>query len=123
MADLKYSLSAADIHLVSLGENMVGIIHPCKIYGAMAVGRPILFLGPQPSHISDILQQQPIGWHIAHGNVAAAVDTIKTIRNTPQAELARMGRKAQRLLKETLSQEILCGRFCDELERSCCGSQ
>ena len=123
LADLKYSLSAADIHLVSLGENMVGIIHPCKIYGAMAVGRPILFLGPQPSHISDILQQQPIGWHIAHGNVAAAVDTIKTIRNTPQAELARMGRKAQRLLKETLSQEILCGRFCDELERSCCGSQ
>ncbi|MDA8377710.1 MAG: glycosyltransferase family 4 protein, partial [Planctomycetia bacterium] len=120
LADLKYSLSAADIHLVSLGENMVGIIHPCKIYGAMAVGRPILFLGPQPSHISDILQQQQIGWHIAHGNVDAAVATITTIRNTPQAELARMGRKAQRLLKETLSQEILCGRFCDHLESSCC---
>ena len=117
LAELKYSLSAADIHLVSLGENMVGIIHPCKIYGAMAVGRPILFLGPQPSHISDILQHEQIGWHIAHGNVAAAVEVIKTIRNTPQAELARMGRKAQRLLKETLSQEILCGRFCDELER------
>ncbi len=117
LAELKYSLSAADIHLVSLGDNMVGIIHPCKIYGAMAVGRPILFLGPQPSHISDILQHEQIGWHIAHGNVAAAVEVIKTIRNTPQAELARMGRKAQRLLKETLSQDILCGRFCDELER------
>ena len=120
LADLKYSLSAADVHLVSLGENMVGIIHPCKIYGAMAVGRPILFLGPQPSHISDILGEQAIGWQIVHGNVDEAVATIVKIRNTPQAELARMGRKAQRLLRETLSQEILCGRFCDQLERSCC---
>ena len=116
LADLKYSLSAADVHLVSLGENMVGIIHPCKIYGAMAVGRPILFLGPQPSHISDILQKEQIGWHVAHGNVDAAVATIEKIRNTPQADLARMGRKAQRLLKENLSQQILAGRFCDSLE-------
>ena len=29
----------ADVHVVSLGEKMVGIIHPCKIYGAMAVAR------------------------------------------------------------------------------------
>src|SRR6185503_10863307 len=45
LADLRYSLSAADVHVVSLGENMVGIVHPCKIYGAMTVGRPILYFG------------------------------------------------------------------------------
>jgi hypothetical protein len=44
LADLRYSLSAADAHVVSLGADMVGIIHPCKVYGSMAVGRPILFL-------------------------------------------------------------------------------
>ena len=38
---------------------MVGIIHPCKIYGAMAAARPILFLGPNPSHISDLLETSP----------------------------------------------------------------
>ena len=32
--------------VVSLGDDVVGIVHPCKIYGAMTVGRPILFLGP-----------------------------------------------------------------------------
>jgi hypothetical protein len=27
-----------------------GIIHPCKIYGAMTVARPILYFGPLLSH-------------------------------------------------------------------------
>ena len=33
---LRYSLSAADVHLVAMGDDMVGIVHPSKIYGAMA---------------------------------------------------------------------------------------
>ncbi|MCA9310139.1 MAG: glycosyltransferase family 4 protein, partial [Phycisphaerales bacterium] len=43
MSELKYSLSAADVHVVSIGNDVVGIVHPCKVYGAMAVARPILF--------------------------------------------------------------------------------
>lgn len=113
---IKFSLSAADVHIVSLGDNMVGIIHPCKIYGAMAVGRPILFLGPKPSHVSDILDQHPIGWHIAHGDVAGACRVLLEIQATPQNQLAEMGRRAQRVLHETMSQEALCGRLCDDLQ-------
>ena len=26
--------------------------HPCKVYGAMALARPILYMGPKPSHVS-----------------------------------------------------------------------
>ena len=116
LADLRYSLTSADIHVVSLGEGMVGIIHPCKIYGAMAAGKPILFLGPQPSHVSDLLQSHPIGWHIAHGDVAGAVATIKRIRATDRATLKSMGDKAQSVLRRDLSQEFLCGIFCDRME-------
>lgn len=115
---LKYSLSAADVHIVSLGDNMVGVIHPCKIYGAMAVGRPILFLGPAPSHVRDILDKYAIGWHIAHGDVAGARRVLLEIQATPQPQLAEMGRRAQIVLRQTMSQEILCGRLCDGLERS-----
>jgi hypothetical protein len=118
LESLKFSLSAADVHLVSLGENMVGIIHPCKIYGAMAAGKPILFLGPSPSHIADIFQEHEIGWQIRHGDTNGAVEAIMRIRSTPQAQLSRMGRNAQHLLRERLSQETLCNRFCDRLEHA-----
>src|SRR5207244_2973591 len=116
LADLRYSLSAADVHVVSLGEEMVGIIHPCKIYGAMAVARPILFFGPRPSHISDLLDAHRIGWHVGHGDVAGAVETIRRVKSTSVAELQPMGELAQRILGESLSQDALCGRFCDALE-------
>ncbi|MFT3789031.1 MAG: hypothetical protein QM770_23130 [Tepidisphaeraceae bacterium] len=113
---MRYSLSAADVHVVSLGSEMVGIIHPCKVYGSMAVGRPILFLGPAPSHVSDLLDTHRIGWHVAHGDVDGCVNAIRTMRNTYAGELAAMGDRAQMALSASLSQDILCGRLAGKVE-------
>ena len=52
---LSAALSAADMHVVVMGDRFVGTIHPCKIYNALAVGAPILYLGPEHSHVADIL--------------------------------------------------------------------
>lgn len=114
---IKYSLSAADVHLVSLGEPFVGVIHPCKVYGAMAVGRPVLFLGPEPSHISELLAQGGgMGWRIAHGDVAGAIAALRTIRHTPPEALRAMGQRGKALLAGAVSQQLLCGAFCDRLQ-------
>ncbi|MGD0542402.1 MAG: glycosyltransferase family 4 protein [Tepidisphaeraceae bacterium] len=118
LAELKHSLSAADVHIVSLGEEMVGIIHPCKIYGAMAAARPILFLGPRPSHISDLLDQHDIGLQIRHGDVAGAVEAIRRFHGMSSAQLQSMGRTAQTALRQSLSQDLLCGRVCDAVEQA-----
>jgi putative colanic acid biosynthesis glycosyltransferase WcaI len=118
LAELKHSLSAADVHIVSLGENMVGIIHPCKIYGAMAVGRPILFLGPRPSHIGDLMDSHEIGLHVRHGDVTEAIDAIRRLHGMSPGQLRSMGQTAQRVLRESLSQGLLCGRLCDAVERA-----
>jgi len=116
LADLRFSLSAADVHVVSLGQEMVGIVHPCKIYGAMTVGRPILFLGPRPSHVADILEENPIGRQVSHGDVPACAAAIQSFLETPPATLAEMGDTAQRVLTQRFTQVHLCGRFCDALE-------
>ncbi|MDB5319427.1 MAG: glycosyl transferase group 1 [Phycisphaerales bacterium] len=119
IAELRFSLSAADIHVVSLGDAMVGIVHPCKIYGAMTVAKPILFFGPSPSHIMDLLDQHSFGWHVPHGDVPKAVETIREIRGLPRQRLQAMGQLAQQVLRDNLSQERLCARFCDALEDKC----
>jgi glycosyltransferase involved in cell wall biosynthesis len=117
LTELRYSLSAADVHVVSLGEDMVGIIHPCKIYGAMAVGRPILFLGPRPSHVADILEAHRIGWHVSHGDVAAAQRAIDEAQAVGSATLTAMGNTARAVLDQRLTQELVCGQFCDAIEK------
>jgi colanic acid biosynthesis glycosyl transferase WcaI len=118
MEDLKHSLSAADVHIVSLGQNMVGIIHPCKIYGAMAVARPILFLGPKPSHISDLLDKHDIGLQIPHGDIPAAITAIRRLKEMPPTQLRSMGQAAQTILGQSLSQSQLCSQLCDFVENT-----
>jgi glycosyltransferase involved in cell wall biosynthesis len=113
---LRQSLSTADVHLVSMGSAMVGIVHPCKVYGAMAVGRPILLLGPRESHIGDILARHEIGWQVDHGDVEGMLRTIHAILATTPEELRRKGRLAQQVVRQEFSQELLCGAFCDVVE-------
>ena len=117
LEEIKYSLSAADVHLVTVGDEVVGVVHPCKVYGAMAVARPILLLGPDPCHVSDLIDEHGLGWHISHGDVDGAVTMIRRILETTPAELQARGRRGRAVVDTTLSKDTLCGRFCDVLER------
>ena len=75
------SLSAADVHLVVMGEPFVGIVHPCKIYNILAIGSPFLYIGPSPSHVTDLVEQlggesNCIG-SLRHGEISALVTQIR----------------------------------------------
>jgi colanic acid biosynthesis glycosyl transferase WcaI len=117
METLRFSLSAADVHLVAVGEKIVGICHPCKIYGSMAVARPVLSLGPAECHASDILAEGDIGWAIEHGDVGKAEKVIREIYATAEEERMRMGRNAREMVDREFSKQSLCGRFADVVER------
>jgi colanic acid biosynthesis glycosyl transferase WcaI len=51
------SLAASDIQVIILGDQLVGYTHPNKIYGALFAAKPILYIGPKESHVSDILKE------------------------------------------------------------------
>ena len=53
LQSLAGSLSAADLQAVVLGTAMVGVIHPSKLYNILAVGTPLLYIGPPESHVTD----------------------------------------------------------------------
>jgi colanic acid biosynthesis glycosyl transferase WcaI len=63
-------LSAADLHLVVMGEKFAGIVHPCKIYNILAIGAPFLYIGPAQSHMGDIIARlgdQNGAFQVRHG--------------------------------------------------------
>lgn len=100
LEQLAGSLSAADLHVVVMGDPFVGIIHPCKIYNILAVAAPVLYVGPTPSHLTDILQSMngsPHAYHVAHGEVQLAVAAIQ--------RAAKIGtRSDSKLLWQTMRQ-------------------
>ena len=118
LEELRYSLSAADVHLVSMGNAMVGIVHPCKLYGAMACARPSLLVGPRESHLGELIDRYRMGWQVDQGDVAGLVALIERILAGDKAELAAMGGRARAAIDSELGQRMLCGRFCDEVEKT-----
>ncbi len=82
LSQLSGSLSAADLHVVVMGDPFVGLVHPCKIYNLLGVGAPVLCIGPRPSHLTDLAKAAPgARWYFArHGDVNAVTTSIQTER-------------------------------------------
>ena len=76
LSELSSSLSAADLHVVVMGEKFVGIVHPCKIYNIALIGAPALYIGPQPSHVTDIAAQHLRIFLTRHGDVEGVTAVI-----------------------------------------------
>ncbi|MDB4916600.1 MAG: hypothetical protein JWM95_4244 [Gemmatimonadetes bacterium] len=110
---LAYSLSAADVHVVTLGDHLVGIVHPCKVYGAMAVARPVLAFGPEQSHLGDLISRNDIGWRLSNDDVDGAEHLLRQIRQMGDEARAARGRRANTMIVEELSKDRLCGALCD----------
>ncbi len=113
---IRYSLSAGDVHVVSVADEGVGVVHPCKIYGAMALGKPIVALAPPRSHAADIVRDHRCGWAVRHGDVDALTAVLRGILDMPQERLEDMGRAARNAVDIHFSHDRLLGAVCDVIE-------
>ena len=71
------TLASADVHLVTLRPEMVGLLVPSKIYGILAAARPTIYVGPQSGEIHDILRDGRCGVTVRNGDVDALVAAIR----------------------------------------------
>jgi colanic acid biosynthesis glycosyl transferase WcaI len=96
--DLRFSLSAGDVHLVTLRPGFEGLLVPSKFVGALAAGRPILFVGPKAGEIPDALTAGDCGVVVEPGDWMALANAILALR-ADQDLLTRMGRNARALFE------------------------
>jgi putative colanic acid biosynthesis glycosyltransferase WcaI len=73
------ALSAADLHVAVMGDAFVGIVHPCKIYNILAVGAPVLYIGPTESSIAEIISKLDPSYGVYHALHGAADDVVRHI--------------------------------------------
>lgn len=95
---LSASLSAADVHLVSLRPELEGLIVPSKFYGIAAAGRPVLFIGSRRGEIARMIAAAGCGFTVSEGDAAALRDRILELAGDPR--LCRsLGEAARRVLE------------------------
>ena len=112
LEDIGGTLAAADIHVVTMGDDMVGLIHPSKVYGALAAGRPIMYIGP-PSPISDLIEEFEVGWLFRHGDTGGVLKLLQDLPTRSKSELAVMGERARTAARDHFSRDGLRDRVLD----------
>jgi glycosyltransferase involved in cell wall biosynthesis len=116
---LDETLAAADVHMVSMGNDVVGIVHPCKIYGALAVGRPVLFFGPADSPPGELLADLgAAGCCVNHGDVVGALAALARLRSLAPETRAAMGQAFARAIATRFGACELCREVCEVIETS-----
>lgn len=84
---LSDALASVNAHVVVMGEKVNGLVHTSKVYGALATGRPILYIGPGESHVYELLRHCSQTYHAEHGDVNAVVDAVKKIAGLTTEEM------------------------------------
>lgn len=107
-------LSSADLHAVVMGDAFKGILHPSKIYNILRVGSQFLFIGPEESHVSDLVaapNKQSMGMFARHGE---ATRIARMILDARERQLERSTRDEF----DEFSGDRIYARFIDVLEQA-----
>jgi glycosyltransferase involved in cell wall biosynthesis len=102
---LPYSLTTADIALVSLDKGMGGISMPSKTYYSLAAGAAVIGICPERSDLAYVLRTYECGLVVEPGNVDALVAAIAQL-GLDTGELARLRCNARRATEQHFSRAV-----------------
>jgi Glycosyltransferase len=114
---LSESLTAPDIHWISLRPEVEGYLLPSKFYGVLAAGRPTIFIGSPDGEIARILKVNRCGWCFAVGDSAGIADWLCALA-ADRAAVEQAGVAARRLMDSRYKRRQIIGkweRLLDEL--------
>ncbi|MEZ5978513.1 MAG: glycosyltransferase family 4 protein [Planctomycetota bacterium] len=113
---LRHSLPAGDVHFMSLAPEQTGVAVPGKLYGILAAGRPVLFVGAARCESADTIRDADCGLCFEPGDGAALADAILALASDPD-RVATWGRRARAAFLEHFEREVCCERWVELLEQ------
>ena len=110
-------LSAADVHLVSLKREWKGMVVPSKYFGALAMGRPVIYAGPDDSDIAIWTKQYSTGWILNEECMGKVADDLRVaVKN--KGKLKEMGRQCFTVYHEVFSKNRMLAKWESILKKS-----
>jgi glycosyltransferase involved in cell wall biosynthesis len=101
---LSFSLSAANVSLVTEDPRVVGLLVPSKTYGILASGRPIIFVGSSESDVAAVVRSADCGDVLGADEPRALAAAIVRLKNDP-GEAGRRGARARGAAERSYSRE------------------
>jgi colanic acid biosynthesis glycosyl transferase WcaI len=112
---LRETLSAGDIHLISLEAQVQGFIVPSKLAGILAVGRPVIFLGDERNSIATAILGAKCGHVIPEGDISRLQKIIEALRKHP-GHRRRLGEAARNLFERDYDRAVVVPKIIAKIE-------
>ncbi len=118
---LAASMSSGDVALVTEKPSTAGLLLPSKTYGAMASGRPILYVGSEDSDVAKLVWEHECGIVVRHDDPAGIVRAVRTLKADPELR-ERMGRAGRTAAEVLYDRRHATRRYGAVLDRLAVGS-
>lgn len=109
------TLALGDAHLVTLKARSLGLMFPSKLAGVLAVGRPVIFVGPKGSETARLVQAYNCGVTVESNDHEGLVGVIKKLASD-RALLLEMKANALELYAEKFERKKLTADLIKKLE-------
>lgn len=76
-------LAGADAALITLRDEMLGVMSPSKLHAALAMGVPIVYVGPAGGNVHEAVERYGCGVSLRHGDVDGLVGFLERLRSQP----------------------------------------
>lgn len=109
--EIKYTLNAADIHLVVNQKGIKGVSVPSKIYGVMAAGKPILGVLEEGSEAARLIKDSQCGTVVEPQNYDEVIKQIEYLYSLDKFELINCGLRGRSYLEGNLRKDISLEKY------------
>jgi colanic acid biosynthesis glycosyl transferase WcaI len=107
---LAQSLSAADVHVVGLARGLAGYVVPSRLYGVLAVARPVICAADADSETAQLVQRVGCGIVIEPGRPDLLAQAIRRARSG-ELDLAGMGNRGRDYVTREADRRVAVQRY------------
>ncbi len=111
---LPQSLSAADLHVVGLAPGLAGYVVPSRLYGILAVARPVVVAADAESETAQVVSQIGCGIVVPPGRPELLARAIRDAHDG-KYDLAAMGARGREWVEREADRSVAVRRYRDLL--------
>jgi colanic acid biosynthesis glycosyl transferase WcaI len=111
---LPLSLSAADVHVVGLAPGLAGYVVPSRLYGILAVGRPVIVAADAESEAAQLVSETGCGIVVPPGRPELLARAIRDAHDGKH-DLEAMGTRGREWVEREADRSVAVRRYRDLL--------
>jgi glycosyltransferase involved in cell wall biosynthesis len=108
-------MRAAHCALITLDDSALGVMSPSKLHSTLAMGLPVVYVGPQGSNVDAAIERYQCGFSIRHGEATRLADCLRRLSKS-MSERESLRRSARRAFDEAYCDTRTLPQFDDVLD-------